>query len=125
VRPRRPGTNGGGRPKFLKIEVLASEGFILGIEPLCPLARIIFWCLEIEVLDVLAHLLAEAASLVVLRVPDDENSTLEHPMGFDPRETFTKRDETRNVKNSVGIQIMKLNPISEKETSKERMRGGE
>jgi hypothetical protein len=44
-------------------------------------------------------------------------------MGFDPQETFTKHDETRNVKNSVGIQIMKLNPISEKETPKERMRG--
>jgi hypothetical protein len=34
--------NGGGRPKFLKTEVLASEGFILGIEPLRPLARIVF-----------------------------------------------------------------------------------
>jgi hypothetical protein len=39
-------------------------------------------------------------------------------MGLDPQETFTERDETRNVQNSVGIQIVKLNPISEKETSK-------
>jgi hypothetical protein len=68
-------------------------------------------------------LAAEAASLVVLRAPDDENLMPEHPMGLDPQETFRKRDETRNVQNSVGIQIVKLNPISEKETSKERMRG--
>jgi hypothetical protein len=27
------------------------------------------------------------------------------------------------VQNGVGIQIMKLNPVSKKETSKERMRG--
>jgi hypothetical protein len=104
---------------------LASEGFILGIEPLRPLAGIVFWHLEIEVLDILAHLAAEAASLVVLRASDDENSTPERPMGFDPQGTFTKRDETCNVQNSVGIQIMKLNPISEKETLKERMRGSE
>jgi hypothetical protein len=102
---------------------LAGEGFVLGIEPLRPPAGIIFWHLEIEVVDVLAHLAAEAANLVVLRAPDDENLTPERPMGLDPQETFTKRDETRDVQNSVGIQITKLNPISEKETSKERMRG--
>jgi hypothetical protein len=102
---------------------LAGEGFILGIEPLRPPAGIVFWRLEIEVLVVLVHLAAEAASLVVLRAPDDENSTPEHPMGLDPQETFTERDETRNVQNSVGIQIVKLNPIREKETSKERIWG--
>jgi hypothetical protein len=91
--------------------------------PRHPPARIIFWHLKIEVVDVLAHLAAEVASLVVLRAPDDENSTPERPMGLDPQETFTKRDETCDVQNSVGIQIMKLNPIREKETSKERMRG--
>jgi hypothetical protein len=32
----------------------------------------------------LAHLAAEAAILVVLRAPDDENSTPERPMGLDP-----------------------------------------
>jgi hypothetical protein len=47
----------------------------------------------------------------------------EHPMGLDPQETFTERDETCNVQNSIGIQIVKLNPISKKETSEERMRG--
>jgi hypothetical protein len=32
-------------------------------------------------------------------------------MGFYPQETLTKRDETRNVQNCVGIQIMELNPV--------------
>jgi hypothetical protein len=123
MRPRHPGTNGGGRPKFLKTEVLACEGFVPGIEPFRPLARIVFWHLEIEVVDVLVHLATEAASLVMLWASDDENPTPERPMGLDPQETFTKRGETRNVQNSVGIQIVKLNPISEKEASKERMRG--
>jgi hypothetical protein len=102
---------------------LAGGGFVLGIEPLCPPAGIVFWHLEIEVVDVLAHLAAEAASLVVLRALDVKNSMPERPMGLNPQETFTKDDETRNVQNSVGIQIMKLNPISEKETLKERIRG--
>jgi hypothetical protein len=44
-------------------------------------------------------------------------------MGLDPQEAFTKRDETRDVQNSVGIKIVKMSPISEKEASKERMRG--
>jgi hypothetical protein len=68
---------------------LAGNGFILGIEPLRPPARIALQHLKIEVLDVLAHLAAEAASLVVLRAPDDENSMPERPMGLDPQETFT------------------------------------
>jgi hypothetical protein len=123
VPPRHPGTNGGGRSKFLKTEVLASEEFVLGIEPLHPPARIVFGYLEIEVVDVLAHLAAEAASLVMLWAPDDENPTPELPMGLDPQETLTERDETRNVQNSIGIQIVNLNPISKKETSKERIQG--
>jgi hypothetical protein len=102
---------------------LAGGGFVLGIEPLCPPAGIVFWHLEIEVVDVLAHLAAEAASLIMLWTPDDKNSTPERPIGLDPQETFTKRDETRNVQNSVGIQIVKLNPIRKKEASKERMLG--
>jgi hypothetical protein len=44
-------------------------------------------------------------------------------VGLDPHETFTKRDEARNVKNGVGIQIMKLNPVCKQKTTKERMRG--
>jgi hypothetical protein len=95
--------NGGGRSKFLRTEVLAGEGFVPGIEPLRPPAMIVFGRLEVEVVDVLAHLAAEAASLVMLWMPDDENPTPERPMGLDPQETFTERDETRNVQNSVGI----------------------
>jgi hypothetical protein len=53
--------------------------------------------LKIDVLDTLVHLAAEATSLVVQRVPNGENSALEHPVGLDPQETFTKRDKTRNV----------------------------
>jgi hypothetical protein len=52
-----------------------------------------------------------------------KNSTPKCPVGFDPQEAFTERDETRNVENSVGIQIVKLNPVGKEKTSKERMRG--
>jgi hypothetical protein len=76
---------------------LASRGLVPGIEPLRPPARIVFWRLEIEVLDILAHLAAGAASLVVQRAPNDENSAPERPVGLDPQETFTKHDKTRNV----------------------------
>jgi hypothetical protein len=82
--PRHPGTNGGGRSKFIKTEALASEEFVLGIKPFRPLVRIVFGHLEVEIIDVLAHLAAEAASLVMLWAPDDENPTPERPMGLDP-----------------------------------------
>jgi hypothetical protein len=38
-------------------------------------------------------------------------------VGFDPEEALTERDETRNVENSVGIQIVELNPVSKEKTS--------
>jgi hypothetical protein len=44
-------------------------------------------------------------------------------VGFNPQETFTEHDEARNVKDSIGIQIMELNPISKKKSAEERMRG--
>jgi hypothetical protein len=69
------------------------------------------------------HLAAEAAGLVAQRVPDGENLAPERPVGFDPQEAFTKRDETHNVQNRIGIQIMELNPIREEKSAKERMRG--
>jgi hypothetical protein len=97
VHPRRPGPNDGGGPKLFKTEVLAGGGFVPSIEPLRPPTGIVFRRLEIEVLDILAHLAAEAASMVVQRAPDDKNLTPERPMGLDPQETFTKRGETRNV----------------------------
>jgi hypothetical protein len=121
--PRHPGTDSGGRSKLLKTEVLASEEFVLGIEAFRPLARIVLRHLEIEIFDVLTHLAAEAASLVVRRTPDGENSTQEHPVGFDPKEALTEHDETRDVENSIGIQIMELNLVSKEKTPEERMRG--
>jgi hypothetical protein len=44
-------------------------------------------------------------------------------VGLDPQEAFTQRDEARNVKNRVGIQIVELNPIHEEKPAKEGMRG--
>jgi hypothetical protein len=44
-------------------------------------------------------------------------------VGFDPQEAFTKCDKIRNVQNSIGIQIVKLNPIGKEKPAEERMRG--
>jgi hypothetical protein len=105
--------------KFIEPESLADERFVLGIEPLHPPAGIDFRRLKVEVLDVLAHLTAEATGLVMKRAPDDENSPPERPMGFDPQETF-------NVKDGVGIQTVKLNPVGEEKPAGERKTlGGE
>jgi hypothetical protein len=113
--------NSGGGSKFFKTEVLTGEEFVLGIEPLRPPARIVLRCLEIEIFDVLAHLAAEAASLVVRGTPNGVNSTPERPVGLDVEEALTEHDETRNMENSVGIQTVELNPVSKEETSEERM----
>jgi hypothetical protein len=112
-----------GRPKFFESELFGVGGFVLGVIPLCPPPGIVFGRLEVEVLDVWAHLNAEAAGLVWQRVSNGENSTPQCPVGFDPQEAFTKHDETRNVKDGIGIQIMELNPVGEKKTAEERMRG--
>jgi hypothetical protein len=44
-------------------------------------------------------------------------------VGFDPEEALTEHDETCDVENSVGIQIIELNPVSKEKTPEERMRG--
>jgi hypothetical protein len=44
-------------------------------------------------------------------------------VGFDPQEAFAEHDETRNVKDRIGIQVVKLNPIGKKKATEERMRG--
>jgi hypothetical protein len=41
--------------------------------------------------------------LVMERARDDENSPPERRVGFDPQETFTERNKTRNVQDGVGI----------------------
>jgi hypothetical protein len=76
---------------------LADGGFVPGVEPLRPLARFVLQHLKFEVLDVLAHLIAKAAGLIMERAPDDKNSSPECPVGLDHQETFTERDKTRNV----------------------------
>jgi hypothetical protein len=81
MRPRCPRPNDGGGPKRFEPEVLASGGFVLGVKPLRPPARVVLRCLEIEIFDVLAHLAAKAAGLVVRGAPDDEKFDAKVPSG--------------------------------------------
>jgi hypothetical protein len=69
--------------------------------------------LKVKVGNIRTHLTAKATGLEWQRAPDGKDSTPKCPMGFYPQETLTKRDETRNVQNCVGIQIMELNPVCE------------
>jgi hypothetical protein len=69
------------------------------------------------------HLVAETASLIVERAPDDEDLPPERPVGFNPQEAFTQRDKSCYVQDGVGIQIVKLNPISKEEPEEEWMWG--
>jgi hypothetical protein len=108
--------------EFLKPEGLATGGFVLGIIPFCPPAGVIFGCLKVKVGNIQMHLTAKAASLEWQRAPDSKDSTPKCPVGFNPQEAFTERDKARNVEDCVGIQIMELNPVSEKEATEERMR---
>jgi hypothetical protein len=115
--------NDGGWPKLFKPKVLASRGFVPGIKPLRPPPRIVFQSLEVEVVDVLAHLAAETTSLVMQGAPDDEDSAPQCPVGLNPQEALTKRDEARDMENGVGIQVMDLNPIRKQKATKKRMKG--
>jgi hypothetical protein len=123
VPPRHPGSKNCGGSKFLKPEVFASGGLILGIKPFRPPAEVVFGHLEIEVRDIRAHLAAKATSLIAQGVPDGENPAPKRPMGLDPQETLTEHDKTRNVHDCIGIQIMKLNPIREEKATKKRVWG--
>jgi hypothetical protein len=97
--------------EFLKPKGLVAGGLVLGIKPFRPPARVVFGHLKVKVGDIRMHLAAKTANLEWQRVPDDKDSTPKGPMGFYPQETLTKRDETCNVQNHVGIQIMELNPV--------------
>jgi hypothetical protein len=123
VSPGHSWSKGGGSSKLLEPKVFASGELVLGVEPFRPPAGFVLGRLEIEVGHVRTHLATEAAGLVLQWVPGDEDSAPERPVGLDPEEAFTQRDEARNVKNRVGIQIMELNPICEKKPVKEGMRG--
>jgi hypothetical protein len=110
-------------PKFFKPEVFATGEFVFGIKPLCPPTSVVFRCLKIEVRDIRAHLAAEATSLIVQGAPDDEDAAPKRPMGLNPQKTLTEHDETRDVQNRIGIQIMELNPIRKEKAVKKRVRG--
>src|SRR3954467_436845 len=43
------------------------------------------------------------------------------PMGVNPQEGLAKSDETRNVQNPIGSQIMQLEPIGIQQAPNERM----
>jgi hypothetical protein len=121
--PRRPRSKIGDGLKFFEPKVLASGRLVLGVEPFRPPSGVVLRCLEVEVGDVRTHLTAKAASLELQRTPDDEDSAPEHPVGFNPQETLAEHDETREMENCVGIQVMKLNPVDIKKATEERMRG--
>jgi hypothetical protein len=109
--------------EFLESKVFVVGGLVLGVVPLRPPPGIIFGRLEVEILDVWAHLNAETAGLIGQRVPNSKDSAPQRPVGFDPQEALTKCDKARNVKYGIGIQVMELNPVSKKKATEERMRG--
>jgi hypothetical protein len=113
--PRHARSEGASRLKFLESELFVVGGFVLGIVPLRPPAGIVFRHLEVEVFDVWVHLAAKTISLEWQRAPNNKNSVPQRPVGFNPQETFTERDEARNVEDGIGIQIVERNPISKKE----------
>jgi hypothetical protein len=43
-------------------------------------------------------------------------------MGFDPQKALAERDETRNMQNRVGIQVMELNPIRKEKAANKGVR---
>jgi hypothetical protein len=121
--PRRPRSKIGDGLKFFEPEVLAIGRLVLGVEPFRPPSRVLLRCLEVEVGHVRTHLTAKAASLELQRMPDDEDLAPERPVGLDPQETLVEHDETCEMENCVGIQVMKLNPVDIKKATEERMRG--
>jgi hypothetical protein len=61
--------------------------------------------------------------LIAQGVPDDEDSAPMRPMGLNPQKAFTERDETHNVQNRIGIQIMELNPIRKEKAANKKGEG--
>jgi hypothetical protein len=43
-------------------------------------------------------------------------------MGFDPQKALPKLDETLDMQNRIGIQIMELNPIRKEKAAKKGVR---
>jgi hypothetical protein len=61
----------------------------LHVKPPCSPTEIILRCPQLEVSNFRVHRAAKTAGLLIEGAPDDEDSPPEHPMGFDPHETFT------------------------------------
>jgi hypothetical protein len=120
VRPRCRGPKGAGGAKFFKSELLTGGRLVLSIKPPCSPARIVLRRPQIEVFDFGVHRAAKTAGLIVERAPNNKDSPPERLMGFDPQEAFTQHDEARYVQDSVGIQIVELNPVSKKEPVEEK-----
>jgi hypothetical protein len=123
VSPRHSRPKNAGGLEFFESEVLTVGGLVLGVIPFRPAPGIVFGHLEVEILDVWAHLNAETAGLVWEGAPNNEDSAPQCPVGFDPQEAFAERDKTRNVKDGIGIQVVELNPVGKKKATEERMRG--
>jgi hypothetical protein len=70
-------------------EVLASDGLIPGIEPLCPPAGVILRCPQNKIINFGVHGAVGSASWIIQWASDSENSPPQRPMGFDPQETVT------------------------------------
>jgi hypothetical protein len=100
------GAKNNGGLEFFEPIFLADGGLILGIEPFLPLADVVLWHAQVEVLGVRPHYAVETAGLVVERASDDEDSPPKRPVGFDPQKSLTSRDEIRNVQDGIGIQIV-------------------
>jgi hypothetical protein len=83
VPPRHARSKNAGGLKFFESEIFAVGGFILGVVPLCSPPGIVFRHLEVEVFDVRAHLNAKTAGLEWQRVPNNEDSVPQRPVGFD------------------------------------------
>jgi hypothetical protein len=65
VRPRYPRPKGIGGTKLFNPEVLASDGLVPGIEPSCPLARVVLRRPQPKIFDIRVHRAVETAGLII------------------------------------------------------------
>jgi hypothetical protein len=86
--PRQPGSKIAGSVKFFEPKGAAGSRLVLGVKPPRPLAWVVFGHPQVEVVDFWPHGAVEAAYLVLQWALDDEDSSPQRPVGFDPQETF-------------------------------------
>jgi hypothetical protein len=65
VRPKYPRPKGIGGTKLFNPEVLASDGLVPGIEPSCPLARVVLRRPQPKIFDIRVHRAVETAGLII------------------------------------------------------------